>query len=168
MSHDDDDNEEDFAMSFRRLVRATEKQIAIAESERHKVYGFEVEVSAVEMRSLLTEYAKLLRVKLDMYKDMPSQDEVSEQLYAQAHPAQGVIYDPKMGPSFKPDETSRPWKLGDSVRPHGSVLGQMELQAVWCIAWAAKLTDEKKVFRLSAHEWASIFGRPDVAQGYSL
>jgi len=162
MSHDDDDNEEDFAASFRRLVRATEKQIALAEAERHKVYGFEIEVSATEMRSLLIEHAKLLRAKLDFYKDMISGDELTA--YAHDLPVGG----PETPLPPPPKSKKQLWKPGDPIQPHASTIGQMELQAVWCIAWAAKLTDERKVFRLHTSEWGLIFGRPDVALGHPL
>jgi hypothetical protein len=157
MSHDDDDNEEDFASSFRRMVRATEKQISLAEAERHRIYGLEVEVSAAEMRALLIEHAKLLRAKLDVYSRMVAIGDISVETYA--HHGGVDVSDP-IAPGG--------WKRGDPIRPNEGILGQMGLQANWLIAWAARLTEEKKTFRLSIHEWASIFGRPDVVAGYPV
>jgi len=162
MSHDDDDNEEDFASSFRRMVRATEKQISLAEAERHRIYGLEVEVSAAEMRALLIEHAKLLRAKLDMYSGMVSINDISVEAYAGYQPY--AVADQAAPPTPHPSG----WKRGDPVRPNEGILGQMGLQANWLIAWAARLTEEKKTFRLSIHEWASIFGRPDVVAGYPV
>jgi len=154
---DDDDHEEDFAASFRRLVRATEKQIKLVEEERHKVHGFEIEVTNSEMRSMLTEHAKLLRSKIDEYGKRPEQMGYGE--YAAAHHA-AVAGDGSIPGSPLPSAISE-----GPFRPPTSILNVMELQAQYCIQWTARLTDDRKIFKLHAHDWGLLFGRPDLTSG---
>jgi hypothetical protein len=153
------DEEEDFAASFRRMVRAMEAQTKIAEQERHKVYGFEIEVPAPEMRQLLAEHARVLRAKLEFYQKMPSAEEVAARFGGG-----GYNYFPDHGLRAVPHESPEPvvatraaqppilnpdgseWKAGDPFQPPKSMLAQMELQAQWCITWASRLTDEKRSF----------------------